>query len=148
MEREASIRREIHWIASTVTKIKSLLSMEFGQIFSIVQVTENEVQKDKIPMANTTQIKKPECVIIFYWTALWMNELMIIIHKRLLTPRKIETLSRPLSENRVEQITYDTHVIQRLFSEWSKIVRQGHTKRAKSDWCVCVYVNGNMQSNP
>lgn len=58
---------------------------------------------------------------------------MIIIHKRLLTPRKIETLSRPLCD-RGRAITCDTHVIAKTFIECPRIRSLSH----RPNVCMCV----------
>lgn len=61
-----------------------------------------------------------------------MDEHMIIIHKRLLTPRKIETLSRSLCD-RGRAITCDTHVISKTFIECPRIRSFAHRTQRTSE---------------
>lgn len=85
----------------------------------------------------------------FYWTALWMNEHMIIIHKSLLTPRKIETLSHPLWNGWSNYMRHThTHVIRfGLFhSDQLRLTEQIHTRPMLScrsvflsAWCLWMY---------
>lgn len=98
-------------------------SIQFGRIF-LVSVKMDTRKKERCRRsAKHNVVKKKKWLsrdVIsgmcrnFYWTALWMNEHMIIIHKRLLTPRKLKHWVGPLCD-RGRAITYNTHVIRILF---------------------------------